>query len=77
MASKATTTQLTPIDPQCLYPMQLFHERVGLGKSAMRTARRRGLRVLRYGGRSFVLGADFIEHVIACQQHDEMSGASG
>ena len=51
------------IRPDCLYPLPEFKRRTGLGTHAMRTARRNGLLVRRVGGRAFILGKDFIEHL--------------
>ena len=52
--------------------MDVFMKHVGLSRHALRTARRRGLRVLRTGGRAFVLGSDFIDYLIRCQDDDQV-----
>jgi hypothetical protein len=52
--------RLGPIIPDQLYPLTALCERVGLGKTAMRSLRRQGLKVKYVLGRAFVLGADFI-----------------
>lgn len=61
--SRAITATGTPgvIDPQALYTLPELHSRSRLGAWAMKTLRRsHGLRVLRFGGRGFVRGSDFI-----------------
>lgn len=61
-----TRPKLGPIAPDALYPLVALQERVGLGKTTMRTMRRQGLRVRYLCGRCFVRGADFIDFV---EQH--------
>ena len=48
---------------QCrsLYTLDELNDRLGLGKKALRTARREGLIVKRIGRRGYVLGRDVIE----------------
>ena len=46
-----------------LYTLQEIENRLGLGRAAMRTARRQGLRVRRIGRRGYVLGRDMIDYV--------------
>jgi hypothetical protein len=50
---------LVPISDRMTYPMPVFMKYVGWGRHALTMARRRGLRVVRVGGRCFVRGADF------------------
>ena len=57
MAAKLAA--LGPIENGVSYPLPIFERRVGFTKSAMRAARRNGLRVIRIGKRHFVLGADW------------------
>lgn len=71
MPKQTRGDNLRPIDPRILYPLPVFEEHSGLSKAAMRTARRNGLRVLRVGGRAFVLGSDFIEYVLKAQSADQ------
>jgi hypothetical protein len=52
---------LGPIEAHVLYPLEDFKPRSGFGSSAMRAARRDGLKVIYAGGRGYVLGRDFIE----------------
>lgn len=60
MAMKASAE---PINLESLYRLDDFQKLTGLGRSAMRTARRNGLKVRRTGGRAYVLGRDFIEYL--------------
>jgi hypothetical protein len=43
-----------------VYPLAEFMQRARLDKAAMRTARRRGLRVRYVGRRGYVSGAEFL-----------------
>lgn len=52
-----------PIEPQNAYPLRDFQRRTGFGDSAMRAARKAGLRVIYLHKRPFVLGHDFIEYL--------------
>lgn len=61
MASKSEA--LGPVRADELYALEEFQQRVGLGRGAMREARRGGLRVRYVHGRAFVLGADWMEYV--------------
>ena len=49
------------IEPQHVYTLAEFQQRTGMGECAMRTARRAGLKVVRFKNRSFVRGSDFLE----------------
>lgn len=55
---------LGPVDPSTLYPLPDLQARVGLGVAAFRQMRRDGLAVRYAGGRGYVLGKDFIDHVM-------------
>ena len=48
------------IVPDCLYRLDEAAARVGWGSHALRAARRRGLKIHRFGKRGFVAGADLI-----------------
>lgn len=48
-----------------LYSLSEIERRLGLGKDAMRVARRRGLTVHRFGSRGFVDGGELIEFLKA------------
>lgn len=54
---------LEPIEPQKLYPLDAFMRAAGMGKSALRAARRNGLTVKYVGCRAYVKGSDFIDYV--------------
>lgn len=48
------------INADSLYTLDELNDRLGLGKSALRSARREGLAVKRIGRRGYVLGKDVI-----------------
>jgi hypothetical protein len=52
---------LGPIQADCAYPLPVFSRLSGQRKWGMRTARRQGLKVRKFGTRSYVLGRDWIE----------------
>ncbi len=55
------SSRLGPIEPGNLYPVAVLMARAGLGRWAIRQLRReRGLPIRMLGGRSYILGADFI-----------------
>lgn len=45
------------------YPLSIFGRLVGLGKAAIRQARRDGLKIRQQGNRSFVLAEDWHDHL--------------
>lgn len=47
------------------YPLESFMEIAGLSWAALRAARSRGLKVCKVGKRSWVRGADWLEHLAA------------
>lgn len=55
----ANTRELAPIENGCTYPLDEFQRRSGLGRHALRQARKSGLKVRRLGGRAYVRGEDF------------------
>lgn len=57
------TRELAPIESGCTYPLDEFARRSGLGRHALREARRKGLKVKRLGGRAYVRGDDFDEFI--------------
>jgi hypothetical protein len=67
-----TATTATPapgiIDPAAVYTLAELQARTKLGTWALRSLRRRGLRVIRFGGRGFVRGADFIAAIESAQE---------
>ena len=56
--------QLAPIDADRLYPLELFQQIAGLGRAAMRNARKSGLNIRYVSGRGWVLGRDWIDYVV-------------
>ena len=54
---------LAEIRPEVLYPLDRFQKIAGLGKWAMRTARKNGLPVRKVGRRKYVRGSDFLAYV--------------
>lgn len=60
MANKSE--DLAAIDPTLQYPLELFEQIAGLGRAALREARRKGLRVVYIHGRAFVRGADWLSY---------------
>ena len=48
------------IESQHVYTLREFQARSGMGEAALRTARRVGLKAVRFKNRSFVRGADFL-----------------
>lgn len=59
MASEKTAN-VGGIDPERVYPLQEFMRLAGMGRTAMRSARDRGLPVKYVGRTAFVCGADFV-----------------
>ncbi len=47
-----------------VYPLPVFEQMTGLGKAALRSARRAGLMVRYVSGRGWVLGRDWIDFVV-------------
>lgn len=58
------------IEPAAFYTLAEVSGRSGLGTWALRTLRRNGLKVYRFGGRGFVRGADFIAAILAADGED-------
>lgn len=55
-------TGLAPIRADETYPLELFERVSGLGRTAIRMARRKGLRVLYVQRRAFVRGSDWLAY---------------
>jgi hypothetical protein len=53
-----------PIEPEVLYPLEDLKARSGLGSTAMRTLRGQGLPVRYAAGHCYILGRDFIDHIM-------------
>ncbi len=60
MANKSE--DLAAIRPDEQYPLELFEKMAGLGRAALREARRKGLRVEYVHGRCYVRGRDWLEY---------------
>lgn len=73
--AKKTPDVVGSIAANELYTLDALEARLGLGAWATRQMRRRGLRVLRCGGRGYVLGSDVIEH-LASASRDGTQGNS-
>lgn len=59
----AATASPGYISSDQLYTLEEIRARLGLGTAALRTARRKGLKVRRVGRRGFVLGRDVMNYV--------------
>jgi hypothetical protein len=59
-AVEKTPNSVGPIEPDVLYPLPIFKRLSGLNNHGMRSARRLGLTVHRFGRRAYVRGGDFI-----------------
>lgn len=53
---------LAGIDPALQYPLERFEQIAGLGRAALREARRKGLKVTYIHGRAFVRGSDWMDY---------------
>jgi len=58
----AATAKSGEIRSDTLYTIDEVKKRLGLGIAALRSARRRGLRVQRIGRRGYILGRDLINY---------------
>lgn len=56
------------ISPDEVYTLAELQARSRLGTWALRTLRRSGLKVIRFGGRAFVRGSDFIAAIESAQE---------
>ena len=52
------------INPETLYVVAELADELGLGKKALREARKAGLKIRYWANRSYVLGKDLIEHIL-------------
>lgn len=59
MRQKTDPEQLGTIEDGTTYPTPIFMKRAGIGKHALMMLRRKGLKVIRMGNRTFVRGRDF------------------
>ena len=53
---------LAAIRPEEQYPVELFERIAGLGRAALREARRKGLKVTYVHGRAYVRGSDWLSY---------------
>ncbi|HQZ68449.1 MAG TPA: hypothetical protein PLY87_25345 [Planctomycetaceae bacterium] len=76
MRQKTEPDQLGTICDDTTYPLALFQKTAGLGKHALSQLRRKGLKVIRTGGRAFVRGRDFSEFLgkLASNEHATSNG---
>jgi len=51
------------IEPTVVYPLADFKRRTGFDDTAMRSARRAGLKVIYANNRVFVRGSDFVQYL--------------
>ena len=56
---------IAAIDPNKLYVVADLAEQLGIGKRALREARKQGLAIKYFANRSYVLGRDMIDHIMA------------
>jgi len=54
------------IRSDAVYPLDRFMGLAGLSWAALRAARARGLKTCKVGKRTWIRGADWIEHLSAC-----------
>lgn len=59
----STATTLRPISANECYPLDVFAAAAGLGRAALREARRNGLKVRRVHGRAYVFGSDWLDYL--------------
>jgi len=59
MPTATKTHHLSSVRIDEIYPLSVFYRITGLGRHALRQARRKGLKVCRIGGRAYVRGDDF------------------
>ena len=59
MSNTTPKQSRSPLLPGAIYPLGEFRRLTGLGAHALRTARKKGLKVYRCGGRGFVFADDF------------------
>jgi hypothetical protein len=64
--TRESASALREVRPEVMYPLPVLQGHTGLGSAALRQMRREGLAVRYISGRVFVLGRDFIEHVLRC-----------
>lgn len=66
------------INPDELYTLKAFAQRLGIREATVRSARRAGLRVYYVHKRAYILGRDWIEYVVSsgdCRNGDSARDA--
>lgn len=58
-------TELGPILAGAIYPLRTFKQLTGLSSSALRQAKRRGLKIHKVGRREFIRGADWDSYLVS------------
>lgn len=72
--STTSDTTLGVINPDELYTLQAFTQRLGIRAATLRSARRAGLRVFYVHKHGYVYGRDWIEYVLKSKpRHDSPS----
>jgi hypothetical protein len=61
--AETASTSIGTIHADAAYSLTDLREKLGIGEWALRKMRRNGLRVRRYGRRSFVFGKDLIAEI--------------
>lgn len=59
----AATPSAGEINANSIYTLDEIRSRLGLGLAALRTARRKGLKVRRIGRRGYLLGKDVMAYI--------------
>lgn len=59
------------IEPERLYTLAAFKQRLGISDSTLRAARRNGLKVHRVHKHAYILGSDWIAYVLASSSQSE------
>lgn len=69
----AATRSPAVISAHEVYGIAEFQRRAGLAAPALRAAKRNGLRVIRAGKRSYVLGRDWLAYLERCAERKELT----
>ena len=67
---KLKTSDMGSIHADAVYGFEQFQKLTGQGRTALRSFRMQGLRVIRAGNRRYILGSDWIEFL---KQHASRS----
>ncbi len=63
MPKQSTESLLRPIRADEVLPLECFMRASGLGRAALREARRSGLIVRRVHNRGFIIGSDWLDYL--------------